>query len=326
MNRALIKKCLRESRWLLLACMSAIYFFCWLRVWMVSRLDTSRFKAILDALPGDFKKFTTVDLDWMITYTGRISLGYDEPIVVFCVSIWAIARGSDCVSGELNRGTMEMLLAQPVSRLQVLFTQSAVNILGIVLLATSAWLGTFTGIQTNSTREETRPSIPLPFSLPFFGNELANPFVKNEIRRTPMSEKVDSAVFIPASVNLCSLGIFWAGVAMFVSACDRYRWRTLGIVIGIYVLQMAFKIIGMAAESWSWLRNISIFTAYEPEAFVHLAEQNPENTWSLWLDKPHGTLQFIGPLGYDLILIALGYLALLLAAIIFHRRDLPAPQ
>ena len=48
--------------------------------------------------------------------------------------MFAIARGSDVVSGELGRGTLEMLLAQPVSRLQVLYTQAAVTLVCLLLL------------------------------------------------------------------------------------------------------------------------------------------------------------------------------------------------
>src|SRR6188768_4116856 len=108
MNRYLLKKTIRESRWLLLGCSSAVWAFCWLRVWMVSRIETDRFKAILEMLPTDWRRFLSVDLEWLITYPGRISLAYQELIVILCMAIWSIARGSDAVSGELNRGTLEM--------------------------------------------------------------------------------------------------------------------------------------------------------------------------------------------------------------------------
>jgi ABC-2 type transport system permease protein len=151
------------------------------------------------------------------------------------------------------------------------------------------------------------------------------PWKKPEIRYTPMRQKVESSVFLPATANLFALGICWAGFTTFVSACDRFRWRTIGIVVATYIVQMALKILGTAASEWGWLKNLSVFTAYEPEAFVHIATESPAHAWSLWLEKPIGTITFWGPLGYDLLLLALGYLAYLLAAIIFHRRDLPAP-
>lgn len=325
MNRALIKKCLRESWALLAACSAAIFAFCWVRVWLVSRLDTNRFKAIIDLLPGDWKKFSPVDMDWLVTYDGRVALAYDEPIVVFGVSIWAIARGSDVISGELNRGTMEMLLAQPLSRLQILGTQATVTVLGTALLALSAWLGTFAGLHTNSAKEEVRPAVQLPFALPLIGGEIVTPWAKPETRYTPMSQKVDARHFWPAAANLFALGFCFCGLSSLVSACDRYRWRTIGIVVGFYVVQTIMKLVGMAAEDWAWLRRLSVFTAYEPELFVQIAVQSPQDAWSVWRYDAAGHITQLGPLGYDLVFVVLGYLAYVAAAVIFQRRDLPAP-
>ena len=325
MNGALWGKCVREARWLLVACAAAVYAFCWVRVWMVSRIDTERFHAILDLLPGDWKKFTVVDMDWLITYAGRISLAFDEPIVVFGMSIWAIARGSDCVSGELNRGTMEMLLAQPLSRLQVLGHQAAVTIIGVAVIAAAAWLGTWTGIQTTSVKEEARPSWTLPFDVPGVGRQLPRPWAAPETRWVPMSDKVSSTVFWPATANLCALGFFLAGISSLVSACDRYRWRTIGIVVGAYVVETILKLVGMASEEWRWLTWFSIFTPYEPEAGVHLAIESPDLAWSIVRYDTAGNWLELGPLGDDLILLAGGLLAYVAAAVIFQRRDLPAP-
>lgn len=325
MNRALLTKCLREGWALLAACTAAIFAFCWVRVWLVSRLDTSRFKAIVDLLPNDWKKFSPVDMEWLVTYDGRVALAYDEPIVVFGVSIWAIARGSDVVSGELNRGTMEMLLAQPLSRMQILWTQAAVTVLGTAVLAASAWFGTFVGIHTNSAKEEVRPGIALPFALPLVGNEVATPWAKTETRYTPMAQKVDSSNYWPAAANLFALGFFLCGFSSLVSACDRYRWRTIGVVVGCYVVQTIMKLVGMAADDWAWLRSLSIFTAYEPEMFVQIAVASPADAWSVWRYDAVQKATVLGPLGYDLIFLALGYLAYVAAAVIFQRRDLPAP-
>lgn len=325
MNRALVNKCLRESWALLAGCAVAIFAFCWVRVWLVSRLDTSRFKAIVDLLPGDWKRFSPVDMEWLVTYDGRVALAYDEPIVVFGVSIWAIARGSDVIAGELNRGTMEMLLAQPLSRRQILWTQAAVTVLGTAVLACSAWFGTFAGVHTNSAKEEVRPGVRLPFALPFLGSELATPWAKTETRYTPMSQKVNPHDYWPAAANLFSLGFFLCGFSSLVSACDRYRWRAIGVVVGAYVIQTIMKLVGMAADEWAWLRPLSIFSAYEPELFVKVAVESPAETWSVLRYDAAGHFAQLGPLGYDLIFIVLGYLAYVAAAVIFQRRDLPAP-
>ena len=51
MIRVLLKRRLEEAKWLLVACSVAMIWFCWLRVWIVSRIDTSRFEDILNLVP-----------------------------------------------------------------------------------------------------------------------------------------------------------------------------------------------------------------------------------------------------------------------------------
>jgi ABC-2 type transport system permease protein len=323
MFRPLLKKTLHDAKWLLAACCAAVFAFCWLRVWIVSRVDTGRFKAILDLLPGDWQRFTPVDFDWLITYQGRISLAYDELIVVLCVSIWAIARGSDSVSGEIGRGTMEMLLAQPISRVKLLCTKASITIAGLVVLAATAWLGNWMGIQTTQVEEHVLPTIRMPVLLPGIGSELPIPFAQPKSQWKPMAEKMDSAVLIPASVNLFAMGIMLAGFTALMSSWDRYRWRTIGIVIGVYVVQVMIKLAGLASDQLSWLLYLSVFTPYEPEFMVRIADTAPEHLW-VWQMVEHGEVVY-GPLAYHAILVAVGVFSYIGAAIVFCRRDIPAP-
>ena len=115
MNRALWKKAFSESKWLLVFCALGLFLFCLLRVWLVSRVEMSRFAEIIGQLWDDIEQFSTVPLAHLLTYPGRVAVVFNEPMVVLIVTVWAVARGSDVVSGEVGRGTMEMLLAQPTS-------------------------------------------------------------------------------------------------------------------------------------------------------------------------------------------------------------------
>jgi ABC-2 type transport system permease protein len=322
MNRTVLKKSLLEVRLLFFACAATLFSFCWLRVWIVSRLEMDSFASIVEQLWDKWKDFSPVPLSQLLSYSGRIAIGYDEPIVVFSMAIFAIARGSDAVSGELNRGTMEMLLAQPVSRLQVLYSQALVTVGAILLLSLAAWGGTWAGIQTNRVIEQPpAPSIKVPG----FGFEIPLGFRSPEKISVPMRDRVSIMDLLPGAVNLFSLGVCWAGLATLVSACDRYRWRTIGIVSGFFVLQMIVKIAGLAMPQLRPLLNFSIFTAYEPQKFVSIAVNMPEQTWALLLRDNNGQVIDTGPLGYNLILIAIGIASYLLAGAIFHKRDLPAP-
>jgi len=298
-----------------------MYSFCWARVWVVSLFEMSRFKVIIEQF-REYERFSPVPFEQLFTYAGRIALTYDEPIVVVSVSLWAIARGSDCISGEIGRGTMEMLLGQPISRVQVLWTQAAVTIAGIALLSFTSWLGVYTGIMTVSVEE---PAPRETWTIPLLGVELPNPLAKEKTQMTPMSEKVDEGVFVPAAFNLFALGFFLAGLTSLFSSWDRYRWRSIGLVVGIYMFQMIVKVLALASDRLHWLLNCTFFTAYEPERFVSIAANDPQQTWALVLRDDAGRLLDLGPLGYDSLLIGMGLLAYAGATIVFHRRDLPPP-
>jgi ABC-2 type transport system permease protein len=292
------------------------------RVFIVASIELDDFAAIIARVWDKWGKYVPVSLTDLLSYRGRIALAFDEPIVVFGISIFAIARGSDAVSGELNRGTLELLLAQPVSRLQVLYSQAAVTIACLALIAISTWCGTWCGIQVTSIKE----SVPPPkLRLPFVP-EISLPIQSNEKIETPMRDKVDPADFVPGVVNLFCFAAAVAGVSTLASSLDRYRWRTIGIVTGLYIVSMIFKIVGLAFPAhFGWLRSLSFMTAYEPQKFIALAARAPEQAWSLARYAEDGAFLEPGPLGYNLILLAIAAAGYIAAGVVFHRRDLPAP-
>ncbi len=321
MKQALLRKSIREARLLLGWSTIIMFAFCWLRVWIVSLLPTDRFKTIVEQF-REFERFVPVPFEQLFTYSGRIALTYDELIVVMCMAIWVIARGSDCVAGELGRGTMEMVLAQPVSRKRILLTQALVTTVGAAILALASWVGLYVGIHTNRVEE---PVEPLTLSVPMFGLDPAASLLEGETRSVPMSTKVSPHDMWPAAVNLFALGFFLAGLSTLVSAPDRYRWRTIGIVAAIYVVALIMKIVGLASERFSWLLHFTFFTAYDPERFVSVAVHTPGDAWRCVLIDDQGQWAGLGPLGFDLLLIGMGLVAYVLATVIFSRRDLPAP-
>ena len=124
-NFALLRKYINESTLLFIGLVLGVLSFCYFRVRVVGKLDTAQFQQIMDLLPKDWRKFSSVDFDWLVSYLGRTSFTLDEPMLVLLISAWAIVRGSDVVSGELGRGTMEMFLAQPISRTRVFLHHAA---------------------------------------------------------------------------------------------------------------------------------------------------------------------------------------------------------
>ena len=140
-----------------------------------------------------------------------------------------------------------------------------------------------------------------------------------------MSAKVNPHDIWPAVANYFAFGFFLAGLSTFISALNRYRWRTIGIVAAIYVIQLVMRVVGLASDRWEWLLKYSFFTAYDPERLVGLALNSPAEAWRFVLTDEQGRWSELGGLGCDVLLVGLGLAAYAAATVIFSRRDLPAP-
>lgn len=273
MSRALWSKAFSEAKLLLAALTILMFGFMWLFVWLTNQVKLDAYAIILQNLPPAMEKLAGVPFANLVSYHGRIAMGYVDPVVLLASLSWSISRGSDVVSGEIGRGTMEMLLAQPVRRASVMFTQAAVTIFGAAVLAFAAWLGTGAGLMA-----------------------------------VGLDRQISLSIYIPGAVNLFALMVFLAGVSTLMSSWDNYRWRTIGIMVTFYVLELVLKIVARLANDFHWLMNFTFLGAFDPQAMIIDAE----NAWtiSLW---------------HDGILIGSGLVAYLVAAVIFARRDLPAP-
>jgi len=275
MNRALWSKAWLEARWMLAGCALLMFLFHWLFVWITNLIPMPTYLNLVGGLPPEIKRMLGPDVENYLTHGGRIALGYIDPVVLFLSAVWGISRGSDAVSGEIGRGTMEMLLAQPVRRLTVLLIPVAVMVAGAAALAVSAWLGTFVGL-----------------ALVDFGPDVVIP----------------TDDYVPAALNLFALTFFTAAIATLASSWDRYRWRTVGLVGAVYVVQLVMKMISRMVESLDWMMWTTFLGAYQPQILA----TEPEQVWEL-------------SLRYNGVLLGLGLLAFVLSAVIFCRRDLPAP-
>jgi ABC-2 type transport system permease protein len=315
----LAKNYVGQSALLWAGCGLTLFAFSWVRVWVVSLLDMGRFKIILEQF-REYERLAPISFDQLFTYAGRVGMTYDEPVVIFCIVVWAVARGSDVVSGELNRGTLEMLLAQPLSRSRLMLTHAAVSCTGLLMLVLLVWLGIWVGVQTTSV-EETIP--PRSIELPWLGWSVPLESGEGESVVLDMRDQVDCRVFLSSTLNLFAFGFFLLGLSSMVSAIDRYRWRTVGVVVTVYILQLVMYGLGKAAEQIGWLSHLTFFTLYRPQPIAKVAmEQGQAASWSL---LPVAEEMALGPLTVSLMLIVMGAIAYLIGMRQFSRRDLPAP-
>jgi ABC-2 type transport system permease protein len=264
-NTAIWKKTWGDQRLLFLALAVLWAAFPWLYLWLSSQIPMPAFQdVLLRAIPADWQKLSGVPFAEVATHAGRVALAFVDPVVVLAATVWGITRGSDAVSGPLERGTLEMVLAAPLRRSALFATQA---------LATTAAAAILCGVLLAA--------------------------VWSAVACGPWAGKVDPLRFAPAVANVFGLMVCMAGIAAAVSAADSHRWRTVGILCGFYVFSILAKLVGRLSGPLEWVGYLSILNAYEPQRLVG------------------GT--------YDAVLLGLGLAAYLVGAVVFSRRDLPAP-
>src|SRR5262249_4442931 len=93
-----------------------------------------------------------------------LSIGYVHPLVQTILCVWAVGRAAGAIAGELDRGTMELLLAQPLARSRLIMAHLCVDLITIPILCLSLWAGNYLGRQMIGPIE-LRP-LPGPTSSP----------------------------------------------------------------------------------------------------------------------------------------------------------------
>jgi ABC-type transport system involved in multi-copper enzyme maturation permease subunit len=212
---------------------------------------------------------------------------------------------------------MEMLLSQPIRRITLLKTQVLVATVGLWGIVLSHFIGVACGIHTVSVLEA--PPSPVP------GLQILGALVTPENRPEPiavaLSERVQAITFIPASINLAAFGFLVFGLAAIISCCDSFRWRTIGLTVGIHVLQLVLFGISQATDRLAWLGWLTYFSAYQPqELTLHSAKSNLDN----WTDIWGQTDALLAILGVGM-LVVLGGVFIMVGRWQFNRRDLDPP-
>jgi ABC-2 type transport system permease protein len=222
-----------------------------------------------------------------------LTVGYVHPLMQTVFGVWAIGRAAGSVSGEINRGTMELLMAQPFARFRLILAHCYVDLLTIPALCLSLWGGTWLGTWLVGL---------LQFQAPVGPNVL----------------RADPTLFWAALPNIGALMFALSGYTMWLSSRGRSYSRVLGVAILIGLLQFLVNVVGQMWDTAACLRPFTVFFYFQPQQTVL------SNKWSVDLTKVWHLSQ---PLAVNAIavLAAVGLVGYGLALWTFCRRDLPAP-
>lgn len=245
----LIRKQLRDSRWLLGVSSAAFFGLSWLTVYLAHNFEqlmaegklgpNVRRYGFLRGLGGAAMDYSTTALEvcW-----------WNHPFVVLVVLGWAVARGGAAVAGEIERGTLDLTLSRPVARSTFLFAQLVATVLGLAMLCVAL----------------------------ISGNVVATQF--HEVKDPPTV-----VTLLKPATMVFALGWAIFGYTLPFSAIDVARWRPMVLSVGITLGGLIAMSVAPQFENLDWLEKLSVFQAYAPVTVALQGEPLLYNTTVLGL-------------------------------------------
>ena len=187
-----------------------------------------------------------------------LSVGYVHPLLLTILSVWAVGRAAGAIAGELDKGTMELLMAQPLARWRVIVSHFLIDCLTIPILCWCMWAGTTLGSHVFGLIEMTATD------------------------RKP----VEPWLFGPALFNVAALLFAISGYTMAISSAGRFRTRVLGIAVVLTLLQFLINLLGQTWQDIEFLRPWTVFLLLSATAIDFgargRARTRPETSGRCW--------------------------------------------
>jgi ABC-2 type transport system permease protein len=198
-----------------------------------------------------------------------VSIAYVHPLTQTILCVWAIGRAAGAIAGEIEKGTMELLLAQPIRRGQVIAAHFLVDLITIPVLCLSMWAGTWIGVALVGFLDHADANL-----------------------------QVDPWRIGPCLPMVALLVFAMSGLTMWISSMGRFRWRVLGVAVLLALVMFLVNVIGQIWSPAEYLRPATIFYYYAPQPII--LQTNWYQQGAVWLRI--AVLAVVGSAGYLLAL------------------------
>lgn len=330
MTLILVRKLLRDSRPALIAVCLLLFFFAafWVKITQrvttqivpMARLISQPFgnaKVLERVFVRGPSKVSQAALGWgemnFDNPTDFLAIGLLHPIVLVMCLVWGVGRAAGAVAGELDRGTMELLMSQPVPRNRLILAHLIVDAVVLPALCVSFFLGTQFGLWA------VGPFVPDYALLDDAAKESA--LIQGLIQRIPRDPtplEVRGRGQVLGLANTLALMFAFSGMTLALSSVGRSRWKVVGYAVLAVIVMFVANTIGQLWEPAGFVRPLTLFYYYQPQRVMIDGDWMVDlgKSWTVGRPVPVpaiGVLFAVGALGYAFALRAFG------------RRDLPAP-
>ncbi len=321
MTFVLIRKLLRDVRipWLIVALLLFLFQLLWARITQRVTTQILPMLAQLDATPQFIRDtlFPKTELPGQMVQAimggediriengaDLMSISYVHPIVITILGIWAIGRATNAIAGEIDRGTMELLLAQPIRRSAIILSHLIVDAIAFPTICIVMWLGTYCGTWWMELQNPPDAAAILKSS-----KRPALPVTEESLQKARQALTVDPFVFLRALPFVAGLLFGISGLTIAMSAMGRSRAIIWGCAVSLFLAMFLVNIFGQIWPEWLyWLRLATVYYHYQPQLMILRDGWRSAPAW-----------------GHLAVLLGFGAGGYAFAWIYFTRRDLPAP-
>lgn len=203
------------------------------------RNEIAGFMRMLDRMPKIFKAFIGGDDLMPTNVLSIVAIGYQHPLILTSLMINAVIVPSGLLTAESESGTMELLLARPITRMRifiltaVLSLVSQVALVGVVLLGTAIWTRYF-----------------------------------------DYGEEIPLEGFVHVTAHLAALGAAVVGLSLATSVWLNERAQAIGIVVAYLVGSYLMDFSAVWLPSLKNLHPYTLFYYCRPNPILAAGEIN----------------------------------------------------
>ena len=263
MSWAMFRHALRDLRWTVFwyALGLLLYGMMILSFYPTVRDNAKMMEQYMKALPKALMEaFGVTDMASLPGFIGGEYLNLMWPLIA---SVFLIMAGTATVAREIERGTIELLLSVPESRTKLLVGKLMAFLAGTLVL------------------------VFVTVGALVLGAALVDETLKLEN-------------LLALGAVLVSFSVAVGGYSVLLSSFSKERSKAGGMAAGLTLAFYLAWVVSGLSKDWEWLKNVSIFTAYEPQRA---------------LQSGHLELSQLGSL------VGVGLVCAVAAIVIFRRRD-----
>lgn len=188
--------------------------------------DNERVKAMLqylDMLPSFIKTFIGGEALQLGNIAGLISIGYQDPFILILYMLYAVGVPTALLAGEVQRGTMELILSRQTTKTQIYICAGLITVIGMFALVAVMFLGTVVATRLYNFDQD----------VPLYS-------------------------FFKLAINGGILASTVGGITLLAAACFR-RGMAVSLTVAYLVLNYFTVIV---AEWWPRMKRLEPFSIY----------------------------------------------------------------